>query len=440
MEKITPQNVHAVLKKHMLVDGYDLVFDLKKSQGSYVYDSRKGRRLLDFFTFFASSPIGYNHPKLISPEFQEKLAYVAVNKVTNSDFYTVELAEFVDTFARVAIPQYLPHLFLISGGALAVENALKTAFDWKVRKNFAKGYQEEKGHQVIGFEQAFHGRTGYTLSLTNTFDLRKTMYFPKFRWPRVLNPKLTFPLNEENLREVEKAEKESLAQIKDVLAKNRDDVAAIIIEPIQGEGGDNHFRGEFLRALKEIADEEELFLILDEVQTGIGLTGKMWAHQHFDLEPDIICFGKKSQVCGILCGSKVDEVEGNVFQESSRLNSTFGGNIVDMVRFQRYLEVIEEEDLVENARRMGDYLLSKLQEIQRSFPEKVSNVRGRGLMAAFDLPDSRIRDELKERIYQNGMLCLGCGERTIRFRPPLNISSEEIDEGARILWKSLKEV
>ncbi len=440
MEKITPQNVHAVLKKHMLIDGYDLVFDLKKSQGSYIYDSRKGRKLLDFFTFFASSPIGYNHPKLISPEFQEKLAYVAVNKVTNSDFYTVELAEFVDTFARVAIPQYLPHLFLISGGALAVENALKTAFDWKVRKNFAKGYSKEKGHQVIGFEQAFHGRTGYTLSLTNTFDLRKTMYFPKFRWPRVLNPKLTFPLNEENLREVEKAEKESLAQIKDALAKNRDDVAAIIIEPIQGEGGDNHFRGEFLRALKEIADEEELFLILDEVQTGIGLTGKMWAHQHFDLEPDIICFGKKSQVCGILCGSKVDEVEGNVFQESSRLNSTFGGNIVDMVRFQRYLEVIEEENLVENARRMGDYLLSKLQEIRESFPEKVSNVRGRGLMAAFDLPDSRIRDELKERIYQNGMLCLGCGERTIRFRPPLNISSEEIDEGARILWKSLREV
>ncbi len=440
MEKITPQNVHAILGRHMLVDGFDLVFDLKKSQGSYIYDSRRRRRFLDFFTLFASSPVGYNHPKLTSPEFQEKLGYVGVNKVTNSDFYTAEMAEFVETFARVAIPEYLPHLFLISGGALAIENALKTAFDWKVRKNFAKGYKEEKGHQVIHFQEAFHGRTGYTLSLTNTFDYRKTMYFPKFAWPRVLNPKIKFPLNQENLREVERTEKESLNQIKEAIAKNRDDIAAIIIEPIQGEGGDNHFRGEFLRALKEIADEEKLFLILDEVQTGVGLTGKMWAYQHFDLEPDIICFGKKSQVCGLLCGPKVDQVEGNVFQESSRLNSTFGGNIVDMVRFQRYLEVIEEENLVENARVMGDYLLSQLQELQESFPQMVSNARGRGLMTAFDLPDAEMRDKLKEMIYQNGMVVLRCGKRTIWFRPPLNISAKEIDEGMRILKKSLAQV
>lgn len=440
MEKISPQNVHPTLKRYMLVDGFDLVFDLKKSQGSYVYDSRGERRLLDFFTFFASSPIGYNHPQLTSPEFREKLAYVAVNKVTNSDFYTVELAEFVDTFSRVAIPQYLPHLFLISGGALAVENALKTAFDWKVRKNLAKGYREERGHQAIYFQGAFHGRTGYTLSLTNTSDPRKTMYYPKFKWPKVLSPKVTLPLKGENLKEVERAEEESLSQIKEAIAKNPDDIAAIIIEPIQGEGGDNHFRGEFLRSLKEIADEEELFFILDEVQTGVGLTGKMWAHQHFGLEPDIICFGKKSQVCGILCGPKVDEVEGNVFQEPTRLNSTFGGNIVDMVRFQRYLEIIEEEDLVENARVMGDYLLSQLQELQESFPQKVSNARGRGLMAAFDLPDPETRDRLKEWIYQNGMIVLGCGERTIRFRPPLNISSDEIDEGMRNLKKSLIQV
>jgi len=133
-------------------------------------------------------------------------------------------------------------------------------------------------------------------------------------------------------------------------------------------------------------------------------------------------------------------VEGNVFQEPTRLNSTFGGNIVDMVRFQRYLEVIEEEELVENARVMGDYLLSQLQELQESFPQKVSNARGRGLMAAFDLPDQETRDRLKERIYQNGMIVLGCGERTIRFRPPLNISSDEIDEGMRILKKSLTQV
>jgi len=434
--KITPLNTHSTIAKHMLADGDKMVIDLKKSHGTYIYDSRHHREFLDFATCFASMPIGYNHPELLDPDFQDKLAYVAVNKVTNSDYYTVEMAEFVDTFSRIAMPKYLPHLFLVDGGALAIENALKVAFDWKTRKN-AKRDGFGTPLKVIYFREAFHGRSGYTLSMTNTYDLRKTMYFPKFNWIKISNPKITFPLDHHNLSIVKVEETMSYSKIINAIASYRNEIAAIIIEPIQGEGGDNHFRPKFFKDLKQIADENEMFLILDEVQTGMGLTGKMWAHQHFGIEPDIVAFGKKAQVCGIMCGKKVDEVENNVFQESSRLNSTWGGNLVDMVRSQKYLEIIKKEKLVENAAYIGQYLLKQLQGLQEHYSGIISNVRGRGLMCAIDLPSEKIRNELIKRTYKDGMVILGCGEKSIRFRPPLNVSKKEINEGLDILETNL---
>lgn len=436
--KISPKDVETTIGKHMLVDVLDFIVDLKKSEGAYIWDSKSNRRLLDFFTFVASMPIGLNHPKMITPEFKEKMAYVSMNKPTNSDVYCVEMAEFVDSFARIAMPDYLPHVFFIEGGSMGVENALKAAFDWKIRKNFAKGYKEEIGTQVIHFRQAFHGRTGYTLSLTNT-DPVKINYFPKFKWPRIDNPVIKFPLNEENLKVVIKAEQDSLNQIKDAIRQNKDDIAAIIIEPIQGEGGDNHFRKEFFESLRTIADENEIMLIFDEVQTGVGLTGKMWAHQYLTL-PDMIAFGKKTQVCGFMSSRRIDEVKDNVFKVASRLNSTWGGSLVDMARCQRYLEIIEEDKLVENARVVGDYLLTELQELQTEFPNAVSNARGRGLFCAFDLVNPDLRNDLRKKALAKGLVVLGSGERSIRFRPPLTIKKNEIDEGVNILRQSLREI
>jgi L-lysine 6-transaminase len=422
----------------MLVDGFDCVVDLKKSTGSKIWDSRRNKWFLDFFTFFASSPIGLNHPKLLTKEFLEKLAYVSVNKPTNSDVYTVEMAEFVETFSRIAIPDYFKYLFLIEGGALAVENGLKTAFDWKVKKNFKKGYTSERGHQIIHFKQAFHGRSGYTLSLTNTLPV-KTNYYPKFNWPRIINPAIKFPLNEENLQKVQELEKEAIKQIKGAIVNNPDDIACIIIEPIQGEGGDNHFRKEFFHELRTICDESEILLMFDEVQTGIGLTGKIWAHQHF-IKPDIISFGKKTQVCGILVSNRINDVEDNVFHVPSRINSTWGGNLVDMVRFTKYLEIIEEENLVENAKVVGEYLLDKLKTLQAEFPEIISNTRGRGLMCAMDFPTKEDRDLFRQKCYENGLILLGCGEKTVRVRPALNLTKAEVDEGTTLLRKAIEEV
>lgn len=436
--KITPQETFPTLGKHILLDAFDLVVDLRRSKGSYIVDARTGKRYLDFFTFVASVPIGLNHPKMTTPEFLEKLGYVAVTKVTNSDAYTAEYAEFVETFSRIAIPKHLPHAFFVEGGAAGVENALKAAFDWKVRKNFKKGYQEERGTQVIHFQRSFHGRTGYTLSLTNT-EPAKTDLYPKFKWPRILNPAISFPLNEENLRKVQAAEQTTLTQIRNAIRQNTDDIAAIIIEPIQGEGGDNHFRKEFFLELRRIADESDIMLILDEVQTGIGLTGKMWAHEWFlpGVQPDMICFGKKMQVCGFLCGTRIDEVPDNVFKVPGRINSTWGGNLVDMVRSQRYLEIIQEENLVENARIVGEYLLGHLESVQKEFPALVSNARGRGLFCAVDLTTKDQRQKFRDLCFEKGLIMLGSGERSVRFRPPLNVSREEIDEGVRIICDSL---
>ena len=440
MLKLTPEDVFPTLNEHMLVDGYsEIVVDLQKSEGNYIYDSLSGRKYLDMFSYFATAPIGHNHPAMHDLEFKEKILSVAIMKPSNSDFYSTEMAEFVQTFSKYAIPEHLPYLFLVSGGALAVENALKAAFDWKVRRNFQKGIKEEKGSQVIHFKEAFHGRSGYTLSLTNT-DKRKTKYFPKFNWPRITNPKILFPFNEVNLDKVVALENQAIDEIKAAIHECGDDIAAMIIEPIQGEGGDNHFRKEFFQKLRTVADESDILLIFDEVQTGIGLTGKMWCYEHFGVNPDMLVFGKKTQVCGFLCSKRIDEVDDNVFHESGRLNSTWGGNLVDMVRFRKYLEIIVTDKLIENTCKVGEYFLTELLQLEDEFDTIVSRVRGRGFMIAFDLPNSEIRNQFLSKTYENGLIALPSGERSIRFRPSLNLPGELVDETLRILRESLADV
>jgi L-lysine 6-transaminase len=436
--RITPGDVHAVLGRHMLVDGYDIVLDLEKSKGRKFYDSRGDRWYLDLFSFFATLPVGINHPKMRDKAFLEKLTRAALVNPTNSDIYTVEMAEFVDAFGRIAMPDYLPHLFLVAGGSLGVENALKAAFDWKVRQNFRKGHTSEKGHQVVHFTESFHGRSGYTLSLTNTADPRKYQYFPRFDWPRIPTPKLRFPVDAAELERVKQAEKLALDAIKAAYRERKDDIACVLIEPIQAEGGDNHFRPEFLRALRDLAHENESLLIFDEVQTGMGLTGRMWAHQHDDIRPDLLSFGKKTQVCGMMGGGAMIEREpDNVFRTSSRLNSTWGGNLVDMVRCQRYLEIMAEEKLVENAARVGTHLKGALERMQARRPEVLSGARGRGLMCAIDLPDGATRDAAANHAFELGLIILPCGTRSLRFRPPLDITEAEVDESLEVLGRAI---
>ena len=437
MTKVKVNEVHEILGKYILCDGYDMVVDAQKSHGSYMHDAKSGKEYLDFFSFFASMPLGFNHPKINNDDFVKEIGEVALHKISNSDFYTTTMAEFVKTMAEVAMPEEMKKMFFVSGGGLAVENALKTAFDWKVRKNFAKGIREEKGTKIIHYKQAFHGRTGYTLSLTNTSDPRKYMYFPLFDWPRVENPKAIFPLEGENLDKTIEAEKRSIAQIVEACEKYGDDIAGLIIEPIQGEGGDNHFRKEYVQELRRLADKYEFLLIFDEVQSGGGITGKMWAYEHYGVTPDIICFGKKFQICGIMVNDRVLKVEKNCFDESSRINSTWGGNIVDMKRITRYLEIIRDENLVENAQKMGKKLVDGLQKIAEK-TGKISNVRGKGLFVAFDMKDGQTRSEfLNNCMTKENLIVLPCGDQSVRFRPFLDVKPEEIEDGLAKIEKVL---
>ena len=435
MSTISANNVKENIGQYMLADGMDYIIDLNKSHGSWLVDGRDSTEYLDLFSMFASMSVGYNHPYMISNK--DRLMQAALNKPTNSDIYSSEMAEFVDTMGRLAQPDYLPYAFYIEGGGLAVENALKAAFDWKVRKNLENG-QSEGGSKIIHFKECFHGRTGYTLSLTDSPDKRKTDYFPKFDWPRIHNPKVSFPITDDVINDVKREEAKAVGQIESVLAQYPGEIAGLIIEPIQGEGGDNHFRESFFRQLRKLADEHEFLLIYDEVQTGIGLTGKMWAHQHYgeDCRPDIISFGKKTQVCGMFAGQRMDEVDDHVFKESSRLNSTWGGNLVDMVRFTLCLEIIEQENLISQVVENGAYLKLGIETIQSRY-DNVSNARNLGLFGAFDLPNTKDRDKLIGLIADEGALMLGCGYSSIRFRPHLNISQSEIDQGLEMINRAL---
>ena len=278
--------------------------------------------------------------------------------------------------------------------------------------------------------------------LTDSPDPRKVQYFPKFDWPRIDTPKITFPLTDEGLSDLKRVEERAVIQIQEAVENNPGDIAGLIIEPIQGEGGDNHFREAFLHQLRKLANEHEFLLIYDEVQTGIGITGKMWAHEHYGeyCRPDIISFGKKTQVCGIFAGTRLDEVEGHVFKESSRINSTWGGNLVDMVRFTIYLEIISQENLIDKAAENGAYLKQKLKTLQRKNSDKVSNVRNRGLFGAFDMRSTEERDKMIGLISEEGALMLGCGHTSIRFRPHLNITQDEIDQGISMIESAISKL
>lgn len=435
---IEPTKVHQTLAKHLLVDGFPVVIDLEKSHGSFLHCSKTNKEYLDFFSFFASNPLGFNHPVMHQPEVEKRLLEAARVKVSNSDKYTTYFAEFVDTLERTAGVPELPHYFFIEGGTLGVENAMKVAFDWKARRN-KRGNSKANDLQIMHFRNAFHGRSGYTLSTTNT-DINKTNLFPKFDWPRIDAPALHFPLTKDVIKSTIEKEAAAVREIERYFDKSDGYIAGILIETIQAEGGDNHFRPEFFAQLRALADRYDALLIYDEVQAGMGSTGRWWAYQHHDIKPDILIFGKKMQVGGIMVSNRIDNVEDNCFKKSSRINSTFGGNLVDFVRATAILETIVNENLLENAACRGAQLLGGLEELEKEF-SWLSNARGKGLMIAVDTPNTEIRNTILNKCFEEQhFIALPCGTKSIRFRPTLTVSENEVFDGLDRFRQVLKSV
>jgi L-lysine 6-transaminase len=413
--EISAHNALDELSRHVLLDGFDLVLDLERSHGSTLVDARSGEEYLDLLTFFGSLPLGMNHPGLVDDQrFLAELTRAALHKVTNSDIYTVQYARFADTFRRVLGDPALPHLFFIDGGALAVENALKIAFDWKAQRlQFDAGTPLE----VLHLTNSFHGRSGYTLSLTNT-DPMITARYPVWNWPRVPVP-------------VAGREHDAVLVAQRHLAERGHRIACFIAEPVQGAGGDHHLGADFLLRMQDLCHRHDVLFVLDEVQTGCGVSGAPWTYQRLGLEPDLVAFGKKTQVCGVMAGRRVDDVPGNALTVPSRIGSTWGGNTVDMVRATRILEVIERDGLIADADTKGAYLLALLTALARAHPALVRRPRGLGLMCAFDLPNPALRATLLDRLRrEQRVLVLPGGDRGVRFRPSLTVSYDDLEKGA----------
>ncbi len=422
------------IKSKVLVDGFEIVPDLEKSHGAVIYDRNSGREMLDLgYNQFGSLTIGYNHPATQDPDYIKRLLNASNIRWALSDVYPEYYGDFVEAFSSV-LPDGFEHLFFIDGGALAVENALKTAFDWKTRKNFVEK-DVIPGDVILHLRNAFHGRSGYTMSLTNTADPNKYKYFAKFDWPRVHNPRATF--HRDGTVEYDDEEL-TFDEIENAIWAYGDRIAAMIVEPVQGEGGDNYFSPEFFRFIRQKADEHDFLLIFDEVQTGWS-TGSWWASDHLTggVRPDIFSFGKKTQQCGIAAGKRIDEVEDNVFKVSSRLNSTWGGTLADMVRSTKFIEVIKKENLIENSKRMGEKIKKAL---LNESPDFVSNIRGSGGWIAFTLPNTEMRDNLWKMLYSEGVMLLKSGSDSLRMRPHLAITDEEVDTGLERLFSGMKKL
>lgn len=426
------------LRAHVTGDLLDIVVDLDTGDGCRLRDRRDGTEYLDMTMYFSSAPLGHGHKGLRTPEFEAALLRTARVKPANPDFATVEQARFAETFRRVFGDPELPHLFLIEGGGPAVENALKVAFDWKTKHNSAKGIATA-GRRAMHLEHAFHGRTGYTMSLTNT-DPTKVRDYPKFDWPRISSPAVE-PGPEWDSPDLLPAEHHALREAEGALRRYGAEIACFVYEPIQGEGGDRHLRPVFLREMQRLCQEHDVLTVADEVQSGGGLTGYAWAHAALGLRPDLVAFGKRLQVCGVMGGRRVSEIENNAFREPSRISSTWGGSLVDMVRATRILEVIEQDGLLRHAERMGEMLLAELRGLADEFPNPVGAPRGRGLMCAIDFTDTATRDRaIAIAREHHRTIFLPSGPRSLRWRPALSVRPDEISDAVTALRKTIAEL
>jgi 4-aminobutyrate aminotransferase/(S)-3-amino-2-methylpropionate transaminase len=414
--------------------------DARRSRGNYAVDV-DGNTLLDVYGHIACVPLGYNHKALVDAWTSERFAWLASFRPALGIAPPPEWVDLVEgPFMRCA-PRGHECVMTVATGAEAVENALKAAFAWKARRrrgsagwspedwvsvmhNRQSGINELK---VISFEGGFHGRTLGALSATRSKAIHK-LDFPAFDWPVVPFPSNRFPLAD-HIDKNRAAEARSLQMLEDTLRCEQGTVAAVIVEPIQGEGGDRHASAEFFRALRTLTTQYEAAFIVDEVQTGLGATGTFWAHEQWHLEepPDIVTWSKKFQLGGLHLRRDFMPAE------PWRLFNTFLGDPLRAAQAEVILDVVQRDQLVAHTRRTGEKLVSALASLTAQFPALFSEPRGAGTFAAIDVCDAASRDRLLHEARQRGLEAGGSGERSVRFRPALVYGARHVDETIALL-------
>jgi len=400
-----------------------------KSKGSYLYDDNSGKFILDLYCFFSTLPLGYNHPIFSKDEFKNDLHIFGGLKPSTGRILTNFIDEFVTDFHNYVNNDIFNKYFFIHGGGLAVENALKIAFDWKRYINNKNGIKVDGNEmKVIALEDAFHGITGYGLSLSA--NQLKCSHFPKFNWPKFEAPYVKFPCNEGDDQEFKKAQIQALNSIEEYIEQTgKQYIASIIIELVQGGGGDKHLGQEYVRGLKDICDKNDILFIIDEVQTGFGVSGKLWCYEHYKVEPHLLTFGKKAQISGVCIGKNIPDIE-QVINVPGRLSPTWNGDITDYVRCKYIIQAYKEYNLVDNATELGKYIVSSLKSMNAFM-----NVRGRGFLIAFDFENSDDRDRYDQLCFEEGLFLLPMSDVTLRMRPNMALTKDEADHALEIINK-----
>jgi len=424
---LTANRIHEFLDKYTIVEGLPIILDPERSNGVWVVDMITGKKYLDCTSLFGTAPVGFNH-HIMFRESQECFVGVPHLKIPHGEVYTCWYADFIEAFLKKALPDYFKYVVCCPSTDEAIDASLKIAFDWKAKK-LGMGDGFAQSFDVIHFAESYHGSSVYALSASDT-TVRSNHCYPRFNWTMVPNPKVRFP----STSQVETNETHALIAMKKAIHKGN--VAAILMEPLQDKGGNNLFREGFLKQVRDLASESNTLLIFNECNVGFGPSGKWWCHQTFDIRPDLMVFGGRTQVAGVVATEKLDEVKRHCFNhERNRLETKWGGDLADMVRCEIYMQIIEKEDLLKQAKKIGEYMLAKLRELE-AVSAKISNTRGIGTLTAFDLPNSMSRNLVLSYL-QKHMLIRGCGLQSICFRPPLIFGKEEADLTMDYIRKAL---
>jgi len=383
------------IQKYCVKSTFAYPLTIKSGKGCYIQDV-DGKWYLDFNANVSSCNVGYAHPEIM--ETLEKYSKLGAHKIAGQDFYSEEHANLAEKLVKIT-PKNLRKVFLTSTGTESVENAMKFAF------------RKRGPIPGVSCTGGFHGRTLGSLSHTFSKPVQKKNY------PEIDTERINF------------CSKDDDSNIYDIdrLVENNPELAYVLVEPVQGEGGYIPASQKFIKHLGEVTKKYGIPIIFDEVQSGLGRTGKWWGFQHYGVTPDIIASAKSLQVGATITSKKYDPNEGG------SVSSTWGGGQrIDLAVGLKTIEIIEKENLLERSRILGLYMMKRLQEIKEKYPEKIIDVRGLGLMIGVEFKEKKKRNSVELDCFKKGLIILGCGLKTIRFSPPLIISKEEVDKGLEI--------